>query len=214
MSQPCVQTNPRIRSRKRPKQDICRLLKTKSTAAETNNNISSEQPLNLCVRDSPPPVQSIRSVPAASASLRRRKKRSAIFVPPEKLSNEVCICKFKFVAGHQPRLQEKKVLSIDSGGNFKFFPEVHPPAPPDPPESPVLFQPRTPESPTAVAAKPIPDLIPIQTLPGLSSPAHVLGPQSSMCVAPTGLNSSSSSTKVRKLSRRQKLEQTFREKGR
>jgi hypothetical protein len=210
MSQPCVQTNPRIRSRKRPKEDICRLLKTKSTAAEPNNNISSgEQPLNLCVRDSPPPVQSIRSVPAASASLRRRKKRSAIFVPPEKLSNEVCICKFKFVAGHQPRLQEKKVLSIDSGGNFKFFPEVHPPAPPDPPESPVLFQPLTPESPTAVPAKPIPDLIPIQTLPGLSSPAPVLGPEP-QCVAP---NSSSTSTKVRKLSRRQKLEQTFREKG-
>ncbi len=24
----------------------------------------------------------------------------------------------------QPRLQEKKVLSIDSGGNFRFFPEL------------------------------------------------------------------------------------------
>jgi len=117
----------RVRSRKRDKGDICRLI------AATKSN-TDYQPLNLCVRDEssvPIPLdQSIKlplppSTSSSSAVLRRRKKRSAIFLPPEKLAvNDVCICKFKFVSGMQPRLQEKKVLSIDSGGNFRFFPEL------------------------------------------------------------------------------------------
>ncbi|CAL8084701.1 unnamed protein product [Orchesella dallaii] len=34
---------------------------------------------------------------------------------------EVSICKFKFTGGAKPCLQEKKMLSVDSGGNFRFY---------------------------------------------------------------------------------------------
>lgn len=54
-----------------------------------------------------------------------KRKRSAIFIPPipsENTTNpatEVSICKFKFTGGAKPSLQEKKMLSVDSGGNFR-----------------------------------------------------------------------------------------------
>lgn len=34
---------------------------------------------------------------------------------------EVSICKFKFTGGAKPCLQEKKMLSVDSGGNLRFY---------------------------------------------------------------------------------------------
>ena len=34
---------------------------------------------------------------------------------------EVSICKFKFTGGAKPSLQEKKMLSVDSGGKFRFY---------------------------------------------------------------------------------------------
>lgn len=58
----------------------------------------------------------------------QKRKRSAIFIPPVQAefsssnpSNEVSICKFKFTGGTKPKLQEKKILSVDSGGNFRYF---------------------------------------------------------------------------------------------
>jgi hypothetical protein len=33
----------------------------------------------------------------------------------------VSICKFKFTGGAKPTLEEKKMLSVDSGGNFRYF---------------------------------------------------------------------------------------------
>lgn len=60
-----------------------------------------------------------------SAAIKR--KRSAIFIPPmpnETASNhatEVSICKFKFTGGAKPSLQEKKMLSVDAGGNFRYY---------------------------------------------------------------------------------------------
>ncbi|CAD7005072.1 uncharacterized protein LOC101461783 isoform X2 [Ceratitis capitata] len=57
----------------------------------------------------------------------QKRKRSAIFIPPiptEYTSNpatEVSICKFKFTGGVKPSLQEKKMLSVDSGGNFRYY---------------------------------------------------------------------------------------------
>lgn len=54
-----------------------------------------------------------------------KRKRSAIFIPPIPTENttnpatEVSICKFKFTGGAKPSLQEKKMLSVDSGGNFR-----------------------------------------------------------------------------------------------
>lgn len=56
-----------------------------------------------------------------------KRKRSAIFIPPvpaESTANpttEVSICKFKFTGGAKPSLQEKKMLSVDSGGNFRYY---------------------------------------------------------------------------------------------
>ncbi|XP_011291247.1 myb-like protein A isoform X2 [Musca domestica] len=57
----------------------------------------------------------------------QKRKRSAIFIPPmntENTSNpatEVSICKFKFTGGSKPTLQEKKMLSVDAGGNYRYF---------------------------------------------------------------------------------------------
>ena len=34
---------------------------------------------------------------------------------------QVSICKFKFTGGDRPTLEEKKMLSVDSGGNFRYF---------------------------------------------------------------------------------------------
>lgn len=34
---------------------------------------------------------------------------------------EVSICKFKFTGGAKPTLEEKKMLSVDSGGNFRYY---------------------------------------------------------------------------------------------
>ncbi|XP_050508362.1 uncharacterized protein LOC126885696 isoform X2 [Diabrotica virgifera virgifera] len=56
-----------------------------------------------------------------------KRKRSAIFIPPIPPENntnpatEVSICKFKFTGGAKPSLQEKKMLSVDSGGNFRYY---------------------------------------------------------------------------------------------
>ncbi|CAK1545794.1 unnamed protein product [Leptosia nina] len=57
-----------------------------------------------------------------------KRKRSAIFIPPMPVKTntstptaEVSICKFKFTGGSKPSLQEKKMLSVDSGGNFRYY---------------------------------------------------------------------------------------------
>lgn len=56
-----------------------------------------------------------------------KRKRSAIFIPPvpadtsSSPATEVSICKFKFTGGARPSLQEKKMLSVDSGGNFRYY---------------------------------------------------------------------------------------------
>ncbi|XP_026479160.1 uncharacterized protein LOC113385522 [Ctenocephalides felis] len=116
------------------------------------------QPLNLCVRDAPQPTSeqedhllcypmalyyqnliaaaaAAANTPAASTSppqvprekVQGKRKRSAIFIPPAPVegttnpATEVSICKFKFTGGAKPSLQEKKMLSVDSGGNFRYY---------------------------------------------------------------------------------------------
>lgn len=65
--------------------------------------------------------------PPATGSTGAKRKRSAIFIPPMPSDNnanpttEVSICKFKFTGGAKPSLQEKKMLSVDSGGNFRYY---------------------------------------------------------------------------------------------
>lgn len=65
--------------------------------------------------------------PPNAGSTGAKRKRSAIFIPPMPSENntnpttEVSICKFKFTGGAKPSLQEKKMLSVDSGGNFRYY---------------------------------------------------------------------------------------------
>lgn len=76
-------------------------------------------------------VASNKSSTATQSSQRNahapKRKRSAIFIPPvpeESSTNhatEVSICKFKFTGGAKPSLQEKKMLSVDAGGNFRYY---------------------------------------------------------------------------------------------
>jgi len=168
--------------RKRAKDEICRLISSTAALERAAQPATAEsQPLNLCVRDHRPQ--------------RRRQKRSAIFLPPEKLANDVCICKFKFVAGSEPRLQEKKILSIDAGGNFRFFPES-----------------------LKKTVKKVPALLPIETVfPPVDQP-----PSTGAESLPTGLgakitkiakNTQNGDKIGKKLSRRQKMEKTFGEQG-
>ncbi|XP_044749269.1 uncharacterized protein LOC123309995 isoform X2 [Coccinella septempunctata] len=76
-------------------------------------------------RSSPGKVK--RSCSATSEKSPTKRKRSAIFIPPIPTENntnpatEVSICKFKFTGGAKPSLQEKKMLSVDSGGNFRYY---------------------------------------------------------------------------------------------
>nr|CAG4636833.1 EOG090X02D0 [Ceriodaphnia reticulata]SVE72811.1 EOG090X02D0 [Ceriodaphnia reticulata] len=214
----------RARSRKRAKGEICHLVSPiDSSSSLTRSN--AEQPLNLCVRDESLPVLltcgtiTEEQVPR-NPTIRRRKKRSAIFLPPEKLAdNDVCICKFKFVAGHTPRLQEKKILSLDSGGNFRFFPELQNQEQPQQQEK-RKQQPVSSPQPSAVQqpqqsqqlAKPIPDLLPIETV----RPTWCDPPASNSPLVPTPAPSSiaiNHNSGSRRLSRRQKMEQTFGDKG-
>jgi hypothetical protein len=53
--------------------------------------------------------------------VKKKRKRSAIFIPPAESPTEVSICKFKFTGGAKPSLEEKKMLSVDAGGNFRFY---------------------------------------------------------------------------------------------
>lgn len=76
-----------------------------------------------------PPMKRIapKTSPNAAAHVITKRKRSAIFIPPVPAENtanpttEVSICKFKFTGGAKPSLQEKKMLSVDSGGNFRYY---------------------------------------------------------------------------------------------
>lgn len=83
--------------------------------------------------DSPPDTASVTDGGS------RRKKRSPVHMPPGDAasaasaaagsagsadfdsSSDVSICKFKFKGGANPSLQEKKKLSLNSDGQFRFF---------------------------------------------------------------------------------------------
>ena len=68
-----------------------------------------------------------RNAPIVHQGQPTKRKRSAIFIPPMPTENnnnpatEVSICKFKFTGGAKPTLQEKKSLSVDAGGNFRYY---------------------------------------------------------------------------------------------
>ncbi|EFA02048.2 uncharacterized protein LOC663686 isoform X2 [Tribolium castaneum] len=74
-----------------------------------------------------PEQKTKRNASTSSDKTPTKRKRSAIFIPPIPPENntnsatEVSICKFKFTGGAKPSLQEKKMLSVDSGGNFRYY---------------------------------------------------------------------------------------------
>lgn len=74
-----------------------------------------------------PPSELSSASSKSTTPVPQKRKRSAIFIPPmppDTSSNhatEVSICKFKFTGGAKPSLQEKKMLSVDSGGNFRYY---------------------------------------------------------------------------------------------
>lgn len=78
---------------------------------------------------SPSLITNTQNAPAQSkpANPPPKRKRSAIFIPPmpdetsKNHATEVSICKFKFTGGAKPSLQEKKMLSVDAGGNFRYY---------------------------------------------------------------------------------------------
>ncbi|TRY73919.1 hypothetical protein TCAL_09116 [Tigriopus californicus] len=56
-----------------------------------------------------------------SSSAPPRVKKKKVRPTTSDGSQEVSICKFKFTGGDRPSLEEKKMLSVDSTGNFKYF---------------------------------------------------------------------------------------------
>lgn len=90
------------------------LPKQKTKKSEDTDSHSSEQ-------------KTKRNAPTSTEKTPTKRKRSAIFIPPIPTENqtnpatEVSICKFKFTGGAKPSLQEKKMLSVDSGGNFRYY---------------------------------------------------------------------------------------------
>lgn len=67
------------------------------------------------------------SIDTVTPSAMHKRKRSAIFIPPipaehsSSPSTEVSICKFKFTGGAKPMLEEKKMLSVDAEGNYRYY---------------------------------------------------------------------------------------------
>ncbi|XP_013186237.1 uncharacterized protein LOC106131627 isoform X1 [Amyelois transitella] len=110
---------------------------TNSPLDETKNKLVLKQISELLdpkvikqveeVKKSPDPAKMKRTSPNPVGGPVKR-KRSAIFIPPIPAktnsttpTTEVSICKFKFTGGSKPSLQEKKMLSVDSGGNFRYY---------------------------------------------------------------------------------------------
>ncbi|KAL1509749.1 hypothetical protein ABEB36_004438 [Hypothenemus hampei] len=159
-----------------------------------------------------------------------KRKRSAIFIPPIPTENttnpatEVSICKFKFTGGAKPSLQEKKMLSVDSGGNFRgtgdksmrgyeFFPRE------------TLQQQITNAQGSSTGAflqasgEKIYPAPPLEITGGSSTSDFLLTPELPRANIPTiqreidGGSPKNKKRKSRKSIQREKLEQTFKEKG-
>ncbi|XP_023314153.1 transcription factor SPT20 homolog isoform X2 [Trichogramma pretiosum] len=167
-----------------------------------------------------PQAQSTPAAVAAVAAMQMhvqpppaKRKRSAIFIPPVPPENnnnpatEVSICKFKFTGGDKPSLQEKKSLSVDSGGNFRYYSGTG-----DKSMRGYEFFPR--ESLQQVPGGPTPALLkgtntsPIGT-GGITERRIVSAPSSPQDEVAAHRNK----RKTRKSLQREKLEQTFKEKG-
>lgn len=102
-----------------------------TTGKESQLKMLVPKDISQLIKQEKPPPSTVtsRSSETSSTSSKaapQKRKRSAIFIPPMPSENtnaatEVSICKFKFTGGAKPSLQEKKMLSVDSGGNFRYY---------------------------------------------------------------------------------------------
>lgn len=120
-------TNDANLSRTKPKRmlvpkKMSQLLKADVINSNTNHSTSTSTPTTAASNKATTSTQANQKNAQAP-----KRKRSAIFIPPlpeESSTNhatEVSICKFKFTGGAKPSLQEKKMLSVDAGGNFRYY---------------------------------------------------------------------------------------------
>ncbi|KAL6258958.1 hypothetical protein P5V15_008883 [Pogonomyrmex californicus] len=124
---PPLALDPPPREQKIVPKSIYSMMETKNVAQiSALPTIQAMSAVSAATSTSPRPK---RNVPLGhqQQSQPTKRKRSAIFIPPMPTENnnnpatEVSICKFKFTGGAKPSLQEKKSLSVDSGGNFRYY---------------------------------------------------------------------------------------------
>lgn len=93
----------------------------------SSSSPSSSNTSNKANSETSSTISSKTTASSQNGAAPQKRKRSAIFIPPMPSENstnpttEVSICKFKFTGGAKPSLQEKKMLSVDSGGNFRYY---------------------------------------------------------------------------------------------
>lgn len=94
---------------------------------EKDNQLALKIPIPSGFFASSPTVPTAPILETGAAGVTQKRKRSAIFIPPmptdhsSSPSTEVSICKFKFTGGAKPTLQEKKMLSVDAEGNYRYY---------------------------------------------------------------------------------------------
>lgn len=98
-----------------------------SASISSNDTLTTSEKAEKTTSKNKLVPKKISSDKTATVTAALKRKRSAIFIPPvpeESSTNhatEVSICKFKFTGGIKPSLQEKKMLSVDAGGNFRYY---------------------------------------------------------------------------------------------
>ncbi|XP_018304200.1 uncharacterized protein [Mycetomoellerius zeteki] len=200
-------TDQAPREQKIVPKSIYSMMETKNAAQVSALPIAQTIPVSVATSTSPRPK---RNAPLNQQQNQpTKRKRSAIFIPPMPTENnnnpatEVSICKFKFTGGAKPSLQEKKSLSVDSGGNFRyysgtgdksmrgyeFFPRE------------ALQQPAGQSGSTSAAGA------------FLNAAGERIQPPTVCQRSSTGQDDGRRKRKTRKSLQREKLEQTFKEKG-
>lgn len=131
--QPPTPEQPNTKEQRIVPKSIYSMLESPKTPVAVPSMLSPSEtpvPLDASVPQTPSPRPKRNSTSQAGQSSNLqplKRKRSAIFIPPMPTENnnnpatEVSICKFKFTGGAKPTLQEKKSLSVDSGGNFRYY---------------------------------------------------------------------------------------------
>lgn len=202
----CPSTDQPPKEQKIVPKSIYSMMETKNAAQVSALSTAQTIPVSSVTSTSPRPK---RNAPLSQQqSQPTKRKRSAIFIPPMPTENnnpatEVSICKFKFTGGAKPSLQEKKSLSVDSGGNFRyysgtgdksmrgyeFFPRE------------ALQQPAGQSGTTSAAGA------------FLNAAGERIQPSTVCQRSPAGQDDGRRKRKTRKSLQREKLEQTFKEKG-